>query len=308
MKTNEILSIALKIVFDRTVDQLIFHEMIQDGNSNSEFSKWRFSIESNLKSVLNEAPGKKIPLLSVHIAEMKAQEEMVMSEKLHLEDVLGQIECDEQDLVNHNMQLHKTSESLNRQICELKDELDRRTESASRSFEHCQNHEVANVNKFLQKFNQDLEEWSGKIATLENEIQLETQRNADEKIKLCTEIDMLTEALLVLRANWEESSFKLTQEGNEATEIRESSRRQISLISSELNKRKLVVNEYQKVKQLAEQENLALIKITLVVIRIQSWWRGVIARRDYARFKLASKKKPRAKAPNVTSVRTGRQK
>jgi hypothetical protein len=51
---------------------------------------------------------------------MKTQEEMVMSEKLHLEDVLGQIECDEQDLVNHNMQLHKTSESLNRQICELK--------------------------------------------------------------------------------------------------------------------------------------------------------------------------------------------
>jgi hypothetical protein len=49
---------------------------------------------------------------------------------------------------------------------------------------------VANVNKFLQKFNQDLEEWSGKIATLENEIQLETQRNADEKIKLCTEIDV----------------------------------------------------------------------------------------------------------------------
>lgn len=45
---------------------------------------------------------------------------------------------------------------------------------------------------------------------------------------------MLTEALLVLRANWEESSFKLTQEGNEATEIRESSRRQISLISSEV--------------------------------------------------------------------------
>jgi hypothetical protein len=42
MKTNEILSIALKIVFDRTVDQLIFHEMIQDGNSNSEFSKWRY--------------------------------------------------------------------------------------------------------------------------------------------------------------------------------------------------------------------------------------------------------------------------
>ncbi len=49
---------------------------------------------------------------------------------------------------------------------------------------------MANVNKFLQKFNQDLEEWSGKIATLENEIQLETQRNADEKIKLCTEIDV----------------------------------------------------------------------------------------------------------------------
>jgi flagellar motility protein MotE (MotC chaperone) len=49
---------------------------------------------------------------------------------------------------------------------------------------------VANVNKFLQKFNQDLEEWSGKIATLENEIQLETQRNVDEKIKLCTEIDV----------------------------------------------------------------------------------------------------------------------
>jgi hypothetical protein len=42
MKTNEILSIALKIVFDRTVDQLIYHEMIQDGNSNSEFSKWRY--------------------------------------------------------------------------------------------------------------------------------------------------------------------------------------------------------------------------------------------------------------------------
>ncbi|EFX73426.1 hypothetical protein DAPPUDRAFT_307717 [Daphnia pulex] len=203
---------------------------------------------------------------------------MAMSEKLHLEDVRGQIECDEQHLVNLNMQLHKTSESLNRQICELKDELDRRTESASRSFGHCQNHEVTNVNKFLQKFNQDLEEWSGKIATLESEIQLETQRNADEKIKLCTEIDKLTEALSVLRANWEESSNKLTQEGNEATEIRESSRRQISLISSE------------------------------VVIRIQSWWRGVIARRDYARFKLASKKKPRAKAPNVTSVRTGRQK
>lgn len=49
---------------------------------------------------------------------------------------------------------------------------------------------MANVNKFLQKFNQDLEEWSGKIATLESEIQLETQRNADEKIKLCTEIDV----------------------------------------------------------------------------------------------------------------------
>lgn len=49
---------------------------------------------------------------------------------------------------------------------------------------------MANVNKFLQKFNQDLEEWSGKIATLENEIQLETQRNVDEKIKLCTEIDV----------------------------------------------------------------------------------------------------------------------
>lgn len=51
---------------------------------------------------------------------MKAQEEMAMSEKLHLEDVRGQIECDEQHLVNLNMQLHKTSESLNRQICELK--------------------------------------------------------------------------------------------------------------------------------------------------------------------------------------------
>ena len=51
---------------------------------------------------------------------MKAQEEMVMSEELHLEVVRCQIEYDEQDSVNHNTKLHKTSESLNRKICELK--------------------------------------------------------------------------------------------------------------------------------------------------------------------------------------------
>ena len=43
MKKNQIVSTALKIVFDRTVDQLILHEMVQDGNSNSAFSKWRYA-------------------------------------------------------------------------------------------------------------------------------------------------------------------------------------------------------------------------------------------------------------------------
>ena len=33
-------NLLLKIVFERTIDQLILHEMVQEGCS-SEFSKWR---------------------------------------------------------------------------------------------------------------------------------------------------------------------------------------------------------------------------------------------------------------------------
>nr|CAH0108553.1 unnamed protein product [Daphnia galeata] len=304
MKKNQIVSTALKIVFNRTVDQLILHEMVQDGNSNSEFSKWRFYIESTLKSIINGAKEIKISFLSVHIGKIKAGEEMEISENFYLENFRWQIECDEQDAKNYNFKILNASKTLNRQICELKDELDRRTECASRSFEHCQEHEEILVNNFFNKFRLDQEEWDGKKATSEREILLENHRNVEEKMKLCSEIDKLTEALSFLRADWEESSNKLSQEGKVVIEIRESIRPQMNMISNELIKRKLVISDYQQAKQLVEQENLALIKITMVVIRIQSWWRGVTARRDYARFKLASKKKSKKLQNSTTAIRT----
>ena len=73
-----------------------------------------------MKSIVNEAPEKKILLLSVHIAKMEAQEEMEISEKLHLKNVRRQIEHDQQDSENHNKKLFNRSKTFDRNICELK--------------------------------------------------------------------------------------------------------------------------------------------------------------------------------------------
>lgn len=68
--------------------------------------------------------------------------------------------------------------------------------------------------------------------------------------------------------------------------------------------RKAVVTEDQLAKKQAEEENYALIKFSMAVIRIQSWWRGVLARKDYARFKLASvKRKSKKNSGSLTQMR-----
>ncbi|KAI9553618.1 hypothetical protein GHT06_021540 [Daphnia sinensis] len=256
-------------------------------------------IEKTLKDALSEASGNtKLPL-SVHTAEMKLLKETEISEKKKQEYVCSKIECEKKIMDNHKTKLFATSKVLNENICKLKDGLDRRAESASKSFVHCENQEENFVKTFNEKFRLEQEEWGNKIAALERNIEQETYRNSEEKMKLCSEIDKLTLSASTMQNYWETSSQALTQEKDEILKMQGAIRSQVNVISDELIKRQTLVNQDRQEKQLAEEANLAFAKLSMVVIKIQSWWRGILARRDYARYRMACKKKPRQLAQKL---------
>ncbi|XP_032795492.2 dynein regulatory complex protein 9 isoform X1 [Daphnia magna] len=294
-----LLKVALEVIFDQTIDKLILHETIRDGNSNSDFSRWSCIIEKTLKDALSEPTGNPKLSLSVHTAEMELLKEMEISEKQKQEHICSKIEYEKKVLDNHKTKLFTTSKVLNGNICKLKDGLDRRAESTSKSFVHCENQEENFVKSFNEKFRLEQEEWGNKITALERDIEQENYRNTEEKMKLCSEIDKLTLSASTMQIYWETFSKALTQERDEILRMHEAIRSQVNIISDKLIKRQTLVNQDRQEKQRAEEENLAFAKLSMVVIKIQSWWRGILARRDYARYRIACKKKPRQLAQKL---------
>lgn len=55
---------------------------------------------------------------------------------------------------------------------------------------HCENQEENFVKSFNEKFRLEQEEWGNKITALERDIEQENYRNTEEKMKLCSEIDV----------------------------------------------------------------------------------------------------------------------
>ncbi|XP_057378479.1 dynein regulatory complex protein 9-like [Daphnia carinata] len=293
MEETRLLKVALEIVFDRAIDELILHETIRNGSSSSDFSRWSCIIEKTLKDALSEATGNAKLSLSAHTAEMKLLKEMEISEKQKQQEVCSKIEYEKKIIDNHKTKLFTTSNVLNGNICKLKDGLNRRAESASKSFVHCENQEENFVKTFNEKFRTEQEDWGNKIAALERDIEQENHRNTEEKMKLCSEIDNLTLSASTMQNDWQTFSKALTQERDELLRMHGDIRSQVNVISDELVKRQTLVNQDRQEKQLAEEENLAFAKFSMVVIKIQSWWRGVLARRDYARYRMTSKRKPK---------------